>query len=125
MSLQEHWLKTKELADSLGEEDASDNVEPGDGDHVADQAEGSWRKLKDVAMSNGDVKLIIERKINSTPTLLKKRAHHTGYYKGIQTKKASIKRAGQHLVERRNEVTKLCQEKERELFRIFTYQQRP
>ena len=119
--MQEYWLKTKELA----EEDTSDNVETVAGDHVADEAEGSWRKLKDVAVPSGHVKLIIERKINYKQTLLKERAHQTGYYKGIQPKEASVKKAGQHLVERRNEVTKACQEKERELFGVFTDQHRP
>ena len=108
----------------MAEEDISDNVEPVAGDPIADKAEGSWRKLKDVAVSSGHVKLIIERKINSKPTLLRERAHQTGYYKGIQPKEASVKKAGQHLVERGNEVTKACQEKERELF-VFTNQHRP
>ena len=67
----------------------------------------------------------LRRKINYKQTLLKERAHQTGYYKGIQPKEASVKKAGQHLVERRNEVTKACQEKERELFGVFTYQHRP
>ena len=125
VSVQEHWLKTKELADSLAEEDTSGNVEPLVGDHIADKAEGSWRKLKDVAVPNGHVKLIIERKINSKPTLLKERAHQTGYYKGIQPKGASVKRAGQHLVERGNEVIKAYLEKERELLGVFNYQHRP
>ena len=115
--MQEYWLKAKELA----EEDSSNTVEPVAGNHVADKAEGSWRKLKDVAEPNGHVKLIIERKINSKPTLLKERAHQTGYYKGIWPKEASVKKAGQHLVERGNEVTKACLEKESSLgYRLST-----
>ena len=106
--MQKYWLKAKELA----EEDSSNTVEPVAGSRVADKAEGSWRKLKDVAVPNVHVKLIIERKINSKPTLLKERAHQTGYYKGIRPKEASVKKAGQHLVERGNEVTKACLEKE-------------
>ena len=113
--MQKYWLKAKELA----EEDSSNTVEPVAGSRVADKAEGSWRKaegswrkLKDVAVPNVHVKLIIERKINSKPTLLKERAHQTGYYKGIRPKEASVKKSGQHIVERGNEVTKACLEKE-------------
>ena len=52
-------------------------------DHVDEQAKVYCRKLKKYCSVRWPVKLITEREIISIPTLKKRRACWTGYYKDI------------------------------------------
>lgn len=51
-SLEECWLKMKDLTAPLGEENTDNDLDLGSGDNIYDQTRGARRKLTDVEKSS-------------------------------------------------------------------------
>ena len=124
LSLQEDWLKIKEMTASLGGKDMGENLElrePGNGDHVDDEAKRSRRKLMDAAMSRAHLNIQDREKKQFYNNIVKeeKKAHMTVHHKVSQAKEASIERADYHLGEKGNEMTEPHHQKEMEHLEVL------
>lgn len=88
LSLQDNWLKIKEMAASLAGKDMNENLEwgqPENEDRDDGQAKGFRRKLKHVATSGSHLNIPDKEKKQFYNTIAKegkKEMHLRGHYKG-------------------------------------------
>ena len=109
VSLQEDWLKMKEMAASLGGKDVGENLEleeQGNKDQVDDHAKGSRKKWKDAAMSREYLSIHSREKKQFYNIVKKeKKAQMIAHHKVSQAKKASIERSDYYPGDKGNNMT--------------------
>ncbi|CAI9177825.1 unnamed protein product [Rangifer tarandus platyrhynchus] len=109
VSLQEDWLKMKEMAASLGGKDVGENLEleeQGNKDQVDDHAKGSRKKWKEAAMSRKYLSIHSREKKQFYNIVKKeKKAQMIAHHKVSQAKKASIERPDYYPGDKGNNMT--------------------